>query len=49
MAEKGLRTPVYAKVSMSQQSIPEENKFNGIMVCINKTIASRLREVILPL
>lgn len=49
MAEKGMRTSVDTKLGMSQQSILEENKFNGIMICISKTIASRLKEVILPL
>ncbi|RMC14107.1 hypothetical protein DUI87_09196 [Hirundo rustica rustica] len=37
------------KLSMSQQCAPVDEKADGVLGCIRKSIASRLREMILPL
>ncbi|GAB0179116.1 mitochondrial enolase superfamily member 1 [Grus japonensis] len=48
-AEKNLGALVDSKVSMSQQCAVVAKKANGILGCIQKRMASRLREVIFPL
>ena len=49
VAEKDLGVPVDTKLSMSQQHTLAARKANSLLGCIGNTIASRLREVILPL
>ncbi|KAJ7410494.1 hypothetical protein BTVI_53281 [Pitangus sulphuratus] len=47
--EKDLRVLMNNKLSMNQQHAPAAKKANDILECIRKSVASRLREVILPL
>ncbi|PKU42454.1 hypothetical protein llap_7254 [Limosa lapponica baueri] len=47
--EKDLGVPVDSKLSMSQQCALVAKRVNAILGCIGKSVASRSREVILPL
>lgn len=48
-AERDLGVLVSSKLSMSQKCVLVAKKANGILGCTRKSIASRTREVILPL
>jgi len=47
--ERHLRVLVDHKLTMSQQCALVAKKANGILGCIKKSVASRFREVLLPL
>ena len=49
LAEKDLCVPVRAKGDMSCQCALAAQKYNGVFGCITRSVASRLREGILPL
>ena len=48
-AEKDLGVLMYNRLAMSQQCTLVAKKANGILGCIKKNLASRSREMILPL
>ena len=48
-AEKNLGVLMHNRWTMSQQCAPVAKKENGILGCIIKNVATRFREVILPL
>ena len=47
--KKDLSALVYNRLAMSQQCALVAKKANGILRCIKKTVARRLRDIFLPL
>ena len=48
-AEKDLGVPTYNKMNMSPQHTVAAKKVNSLLGCIRQSVASKLREVSLPL
>ena len=48
-AKKGLGIPVGNKPNIRQQCVPVARKVNHTLACISKSVASKSREVVIPL